>query len=1000
MTDREQGPPRHTAGSVSTMAAGARARRASARRAVLVLGMHRSGTSAVTRVFNLLGADLPKGLMRPGPDNEAGFWESDDLRIINDEILASGGSSWQDWRPFDRSWYETAQADTFKRRLIELLHRDFRTSSLFVLKDPRICRILPIWLDALAEFGARPAVVIPIRNPIEVAESLEQRDGIAPTTSYLLWLRHVLDAERGTRDLPRTITTYDGLLRDWYSLAGTVAMRSELSWSTSADAVRDEINEFLATRLRHHAATRQQLVTQTDLVDWVKSTYAIMSRMVQAGDDETFLARLDRIGESFETACLTFGAVLDVADETATRQQQARQADQLYGELSATHEVLTDARTDMHRMQVEYDRVLSELATLHAERTKHNGDMDRLSEDVAKLREDLDRRNAELEVLSTELNVLRALSDNRRDSTDRSVLAGDRRATRLTGAIDVLQGTLSWVWRSLCFKQRDTHAKALLNSGLFDGEWYLKRYPDVAAAGYDPLFHYIRFGAWEGRDPHPLFDQNWYQSTYPDVVKQERTPLGHFVSVGAAIGYHPNPLFHTAWYVAHNADAIAPQVNPLRHYVERAAEEGRNPNPLFDSAWYLNENPDVAEAGINPLAHYIHHGIGELRDPHPLFDVEWYLEQYQHVAASGMDPLEHYLTIGAFKGCRPGPAMREAGARRRARRRLRQDMPAEQADNRSGRRFDSAGLGEAVSHPSFDAVDVNSWRMPLRRKPPAAPPFTGQIGVFVHLFYDDLAQEIAASLLNIPFDFKVYVSTNTEEKKAIIKAAFREFGLAAAVKVLPNRGWDIAPFLLGFAEEMREHDICLKLHGKRSRHGYRGERGNAWRKHLLSGLLGHPGNVAYVVDSFSAYPDLGIAMMPHWRGVGRNVNVVGANFLHMQGLMRQIGLSISPDQQIEFPSGSMFWFRRSALAPLFDLGLTWSDFNRCRPRDLDATIAHGVERCVLMYAAKAGFKWAFLPRRWIRQSWARRHQARGIADLGPARNARSRIGAKQNITDN
>ena len=889
--------------------------------------MHRSGTSAVTRLFNLLGADLPAGLMRPSRDNKTGFWEADDLRNINDEILASGGSSWQDWRAFDPSWYASPQAATLKRRLLELLHRDFGTSSLFVLEDPRICRILPIWLDALAEFGARPAVVISIRNPIEVAESFQQRDGIAPATTYLSWLRHVLDAERGTRDVPRVVTTYDELLRDWYCLAGTVGARTDVTWPTPADAVREEVDEFLAARLRHHAATRTQLAGQADLVDWVKNAYAMMTRIAQVGEDETSLARLDRIGDAFDMACRAFGDVVgsDAASATSAEQGQTEHAGQ-------------------------------------------NDDVERLNDDIVKLREDLDRRSAELEALSAELGILRALSDKRRGSAALPGFPGGRHSANLTGAKEFLDRTISGLGQYLRFKgAREAQADAIRKSGLFDDEWYLNRYPDVASAGLDPLPHYLEFGSWEGRDPHPLFDQVWYRTTYPDVVRQKLTPLGHFVTIGAARGYDPNPLFHTAWYVANNRDVTTEQVNPLRHYVEHAAEEGRNPNPLFDSAWYLKDNPDVAEAGVNPLAHYIHHGIGDLRDPHPLFDTEWYLDQYEHVVVSGMDALEHYLTVGAFEGFRPQPTTHEGGKRRRAR--IRREFTKERSDNRLARRRESPGLEDAAPHLRPDSIDINRWQMVLRRKPPAAPAFTGQVGVFVHLFYDDLAEEIAAGLLNIPFDFKLYVSTNTVQKKEAIEATFQEFGIAPVVKVLPNRGWDIAPFLLGFAEEMRSHDICLKLHGKQSRHGFQSERGNAWRKHLLSGLLGHPANVGYIVDSFSAHPELGVVMIPHWRGVSRHVNVIGVNYAHMQGLLQRIGFSIAPDLPIEFPSGSMFWFRRSALEPLFDLGLGWPDFNRCRPRDLDATIAHGIERCILMFAAKAGFKWAFLPRRWMQRSW-------------------------------
>jgi lipopolysaccharide biosynthesis protein len=104
----------------------------------------------------------------------------------------------------------------------------------------------------------------------------------------------------------------------------------------------------------------------------------------------------------------------------------------------------------------------------------------------------------------------------------------------------------------------------------------------------------------------------------------------------------------------------------------------------------------------------------------------------------------------------------------------------------------------------------------------------------------------------------------------------------------------------------------------------------------------------------------------------------------MRALLRRAGLSISAEQKIEFPSGSMFWFRGKALAPLLDLGLGWADFSDCRPRNVDATIAHAVERSILIFAALAGYKWAYHPRggrwrRWLRSSRAAARNANRAA---------------------
>jgi len=124
--------------------------------------------------------------------------------------------------------------------------------------------------------------------------------------------------------------------------------------------------------------------------------------------------------------------------------------------------------------------------------------------------------------------------------------------------------------------------RRLRASGLFDSSFYRDRYSDVASGGIDPLMHYVRDGAAEGRDPNPRFNTCFYLESNPDVRESGMNPLDHFHSHG--------------WL------------------------EGRNPHPLFDVAFYLRTNPDVADSGTNPLHHYIQHGETEGRRPTPLFE--------------------------------------------------------------------------------------------------------------------------------------------------------------------------------------------------------------------------------------------------------------------------------------------------------------------------------------------------------------------------------------------
>ncbi|MBU8542194.1 MULTISPECIES: sulfotransferase family protein [Roseomonadaceae] len=241
------------------------------RPAVLVLGMHRSGTSALTRVLSLHGLALPARLVGARSDNPRGFWESAEVAALNDRILAAMGSSYGDPRPLPRGLLPPERLEGFITEAAELLGAEFPGEAPFVLKDPRICRLLGIWLPALVRFGTAPLALIPVRNPLEVARSLERREAMPKRRALLLWLSHVLAAERDSRALPRAVAHYDDLLRDWRGYLARLGapVRPEATPATDA---------FLTPALRHHEATTDMLLRDAEVPAQVKRLYAELRR--------------------------------------------------------------------------------------------------------------------------------------------------------------------------------------------------------------------------------------------------------------------------------------------------------------------------------------------------------------------------------------------------------------------------------------------------------------------------------------------------------------------------------------------------------------------------------------------------------------------------------------------------------------------------------------------------------------------------------------------------
>lgn len=171
--------------------------------ALVVLGMHRSGTSALTGMLHHLGVALGEHLMPATQDNPRGYWEHADIVKVNERLMAALGWAWSDIRSLPPGFERGEPAQTAWAELTAIFDRDFAGAPLWGVKDPRLCRLMPLWSALLTAEQVTPRFVLVLRHPLDVAASLAARDGIGAARGLLLWLGHLLDAERATRGAPR-----------------------------------------------------------------------------------------------------------------------------------------------------------------------------------------------------------------------------------------------------------------------------------------------------------------------------------------------------------------------------------------------------------------------------------------------------------------------------------------------------------------------------------------------------------------------------------------------------------------------------------------------------------------------------------------------------------------------------------------------------------------------------------------------------------------------------
>lgn len=234
---------------------------------------------------------------------------------------------------------------------------------------------------------------------------------------------------------------------------------------------------------------------------------------------------------------------------------------------------------------------------------------------------------------------------------------------------------------------------------------------------------------------------------------------------------------------------------------------------------------------------------------------------------------------------------------------------------------------------------------------------TPSLAVICHMFYVDMADEFARYFSNIPFQFDLYITTDTQEKREKLEKFFSHWKGEIEVRIAPNRGRDIAPKLITCRDVYDHYEYILHIHTKKSPHH---GRLSGWRFYLLETLLGSTEIVKSVFEAFRSSPNLGIIAPQHFEAIRKPVGW-GRNFKIAKILADRMGIEISRNVPIDFPSGSMFWARTAAIKPLLDCNLTFDEFPE-EAGQLDETLGHAIERLYFFSCERAGYRWMKISR--------------------------------------
>ena len=235
-----------------------------------------------------------------------------------------------------------------------------------------------------------------------------------------------------------------------------------------------------------------------------------------------------------------------------------------------------------------------------------------------------------------------------------------------------------------------------------------------------------------------------------------------------------------------------------------------------------------------------------------------------------------------------------------------------------------------------------------------------EVGVMVHAYYTDMLDELAGDLLHIPIPYVLMVSVVDPPAATAATTRFKSLPNLRAlhVRVVPNRGRDIAPFLIDFRNEILALDLICHIHTKKSH--YTGSEQLEWRRYLLNALLGDEHRIAWILGMFQAMPELGMVYPETFAATPWWAHTWLSNLDRARELGARLGLGIDPLAYFDYPLGSMFWARTEALRPLFTLDLSRDDFPP-ELRQTDGTTQHAIERLLGQIVRQQGLALGILP---------------------------------------
>jgi hypothetical protein len=658
---------------------------------VVVLGMHRSGTSLCSHILSMLGVDMADEL-HANSSNEKGHWERLEIMALQDEILTAldrGYWTPQHDFPLPGAWWAEPNVRAVQARIESLLTKKMKENHLFGFKDPRTARLLPLWLQIFRNLNLSPRFVLCLRAPSQVARSLQKRDGLDPAMGEYRALNYLVDCFRYLPHHDICIVDYEAWFENYSDNLHGLMNFLDIGWDPSEADLGIAVSAIVDRDLRHTeerlgvarqplvrsfhnlaAALRkdpsrrgeidrfvdqfvafQQLLApfergQRELsgvaarVPILEARIAELEADARAGADReqalaagalTLEARIAELEAAAHAGAEREQALAANANETGARLAALKQIHQI-AEAKWRERELGEAAASAHKAEV----AKAERATIVADLTAAEAGLVELQASLRSQSADADKRQRALaEQLAErggELESLQAafleLQRQERALRERAYQAGETN-TRMGRELETARERLAEG------DTRSTHLETILSA------------ERVAAQKREGALNeaIVARSAEIDAARAALLDANWRERalrTSNETAQMTfearlRTLRDQFVDAEAALA-------------SCNARKTRSRLTTGSRRLERKLLR----SGLLDAGWYTSEYRDVAQSGLTPARHYLEGGYLKGYRPNPFFDTRWYLDRYDDVRRSGVNPLLHYIEHGVHEGRDPG----------------------------------------------------------------------------------------------------------------------------------------------------------------------------------------------------------------------------------------------------------------------------------------------------------------------------------------------------------